>query len=135
MFHFSLISYRYNFRSSHWRRSLKKGVLKNFANFIGKHMPCRLFFINLQVWGLQLYWKEIATQRCLNVLKNTNFEEHLRMTITIISKSWMHSFIQIFLYQKGIRTIALEENCPPPVRVRASFRVEGQFSSGTTQLS
>ena len=26
----------------------------------------------------------------------------------------MHSFIQICLYQKGIRTIALEENYPPP---------------------
>ena len=67
------------------------------------------------------------------ILKNTYFDEHLRTTATVISKSWMHSFIQICLCQKGIRTIALEENCPP-VRVRISFRVGDQFSLGTIVL-
>ena len=33
-----------NFRSSHWRCSAKKGVLKNFAKFTGKHLCESLFF-------------------------------------------------------------------------------------------
>ena len=35
-------------RSSHWRCSVKKGVLKNLANFTGKHLCCSLFLITLQ---------------------------------------------------------------------------------------
>ena len=70
------------------------------------------------------------------ILKNTYFEEHLRTTATVISKSWMHSFIQICLCQKGIRTIAPEKNCSPIrvsvwVRVRISFTFGGQFSFST----
>ena len=34
-------------RSSHRRCSVKKGVLKNFANFIGKHLCWSLFLIKL----------------------------------------------------------------------------------------
>ena len=46
---------------------------------------------------------------------------------------------KIFVYridlQKGNRTIAPEENCPPVrVRVRVSFRVGGQFSPGAIVL-
>ena len=37
-----------NNRSSHWRCSVKKGVLKNFANFTGKYLCWSLFLINLQ---------------------------------------------------------------------------------------
>ena len=36
-----------HFRSSHRRCSVKKGVLKNFANFTGKHPRCSLFSIKL----------------------------------------------------------------------------------------
>ena len=50
MFYFSLISHRYNFRSSHRRFSLKKGVLKNFANFTGKHLYRSLILIRISVW-------------------------------------------------------------------------------------
>ena len=35
----------------------KKRVLRNFAKFTGKHMCQRLFLINLQASGLQLYQK------------------------------------------------------------------------------
>ena len=73
------------------------------------------------------------------ILKNTYFEEHLRTTATVISKSWMHSFIQICLCQKSIQTIAPEGNCSPVrvsvwVRVKISFSVGGQFSLGTIVL-
>ena len=37
-------------RSSHWRRSLKKGVLKIFINFIEKNLCWSLFLIKLQAY-------------------------------------------------------------------------------------
>ena len=36
------------FRSSHRRSSVKKGVLKNFANFTGKHLCRSVSVITLQ---------------------------------------------------------------------------------------
>ena len=56
----------------------KKGVLKNFTNFTGKHLCCKRFLIKLQAWrpkGLQLYQKETPTQLVFNeiskIFKNT----------------------------------------------------------------
>ena len=37
-------------RSSHWRCSLTKGVLRNFAKFTGKHLCQSLFFRDLQLY-------------------------------------------------------------------------------------
>ena len=45
-------------RSSHQSGSVKKGVLRNFANFTGKHICLTLFFskvAGLRASGLQLY--------------------------------------------------------------------------------
>ena len=36
-----------NLRSSHWNSYVEKGVLRNFANFIGKHLCRSLFLIDL----------------------------------------------------------------------------------------
>ena len=51
----SLQCYRlYNlpsFRSSHWRCSVRKGVLGNFAKFTGKHLWQSLFFNKVAGWG------------------------------------------------------------------------------------
>ena len=51
----SLQCYRlYNFpsfRSSHWRCSVRKGVLRNFAKFTGKHLWQSLFFNKVAGWG------------------------------------------------------------------------------------
>ena len=41
---------RGKFRNSHRRCSVKKGVLKNFANFTGKHLCWSPFLILLQVF-------------------------------------------------------------------------------------
>ena len=41
------------FKSSHWMCSVRKGVLRNFAKFKGKHL-CHSIFLN-KVAGLQLY--------------------------------------------------------------------------------
>ena len=77
-----------------------KDVLKNFANFTGKHMCCSLFFIKLQVFmpatslkgdsntGIFLWKREI--------FKNTFFEEYLRTTAFVVSFSW-HLFWSLFL--------------------------------------
>ena len=40
------------FRSSHRRCSVKKGVLKKFGNFTGKHLCWSLFLIKLQAQSL-----------------------------------------------------------------------------------
>ena len=39
------------FRSSHRRCSVKKGVLKNFTKFIGRHLCWCLFLVKFQDWG------------------------------------------------------------------------------------
>ena len=44
-----------NNRSSHQRCSVKKGVLRNFAKFIGKHLCQNLFFNKVAGAPLQLY--------------------------------------------------------------------------------
>ena len=41
----------------------KIGVLKNFANFTGKHLCCSLFLITLKAWRpVQLHQRETPTQ-------------------------------------------------------------------------
>ena len=65
-----------NLGSSHWNCYVKKGVLRNFANFIGKHLCRSLFLIGLQafrpaalskrdsntdvfLWNLQNFWEHL----------------------------------------------------------------------------
>ena len=79
------------FRSSHWMCSKKKGVLKNFANFTGKHLFWRsLLLIKLQAFS----GKEAPTQVLFlwNVwnFKNTYFEEHLQTVyfISLARSAW-----------------------------------------------
>ena len=46
---FSLVYFVYcQKQTSEWRFSVKKGVLKDFVNFKGKHLCWSLFLINLQ---------------------------------------------------------------------------------------
>ena len=42
----------FSFKSGHRRGSVKKGVLKDFANFTGKHLRSSLFLMMLQVFSL-----------------------------------------------------------------------------------
>ena len=42
------ISIGANTKCSHWRPSVKKGVLKNFSKFAGKHLFPSLFLLKLQ---------------------------------------------------------------------------------------
>ena len=58
----------------------KKGVLKNLANFIGKHLCWSLFLIKLQSWRSGILSKRDSNTFLGNLLnfKKTYFVEHLR---------------------------------------------------------
>ena len=49
-------------RSSHRRCSVKKVLLKISKSFAGVNLCCLLFSIKLQAFGLEIYYKETATQ-------------------------------------------------------------------------
>ena len=74
----SLQCYRlYNFpsfRSSHWRCSVRKGVLRNFTKFTGKHMWQSLFFNKVGGWG-NCFW----SFSCLLLKISCLFHFHRKM--------------------------------------------------------
>ena len=61
----------------------KKSVLKNFANFTGKHLCWSIFIIKLQAFNLQVFKKETPAQvlscEVCETFKNNYFEEYLQM--------------------------------------------------------
>ena len=64
------------YRSSHPRCSIKKGVLKNFAKFTGKHLCQSLFFNKVDSETLaQMFSSEFC-----EIFKNTLFTVHLWTT-------------------------------------------------------
>ena len=105
-------------RSSHWRYSVRKGVLINFAKFTGKHLCQSLFFLffvfpcefceiskniffteeNTCVGVNKFYQKKIPSEVFLweycETFKNTYYEEHLRTTASVDRKTvWWRSAI------------------------------------------
>ena len=62
-------------RSSHRRGSVKKGVLRNFAKFIGKHLCQSLFFNEVAETLAQVFSCEFC-----EISKNTFFTKHLWKT-------------------------------------------------------
>ena len=83
------------FRSSHRRRSVKKGVLKNFANFTGRRLCWSLFLITLQVFKPAVLLKRYSYinvfLRNLRNFKSTYFEEYLRKIASICFTSKYYS--------------------------------------------
>ena len=66
------------FRSSHWRCSVRKGVIRNFAKFTGKYMCQSLFLITLQARPATLLKKRLAhvfSCEFCEISKNTFFTE------------------------------------------------------------
>ena len=51
-------------RSSHWRDSVKKGLLKNVANFTGKHLSWSLFN---KVANFKVFFKKRLQHKCFPV--------------------------------------------------------------------
>ena len=89
--------YQFN-RSSHRRCTVKKGVVRNFVKFTGKHLCRGLFLIKLQAWGLQLYKKETPAQvfscKFCKISKNTFFVQDLWATASDLTPSF---FLWIFV--------------------------------------
>ena len=54
-------------QTSHWRSFVRKGVLRNFAKFTGKHL-CVFFLIKLQVKASK--FSKISTSTCFTYQKN-----------------------------------------------------------------
>ena len=111
------------YRSSHWRCSIKKCVLKNFAKFTGKHLHQRLFFNNAA--GLRpatLLKKRLRQRFFLWILRNFWGKisiEHIWATASIYTSThswdWAEHFIQ---WHSAMPRIALSH--PPELRVRIS---------------
>ena len=61
--------------------SAKLGVLKNFANFVGKNLGWGLFLVKLEFWRPVTLLKKTPTQvfscEIYELFKNNYFEEHL----------------------------------------------------------
>ena len=70
-----LITLLKRYRSSHQRCSVKKGVLKNFANFTGKHPCWSLFLIKLQAFSQRD--SSVSQHKCFPL----KFAELLRIAI------------------------------------------------------
>ena len=67
------------YRSSHRRCSVRKGVLRNFAKFTGKHLCQSLFFNKVAVIKKEVLAQVFSCDFC-EISKNTFFTEHLRAT-------------------------------------------------------
>ena len=75
----------FSFRSSHRRCSVKNVVLKNFANFKGKHLYWSLFLTKLQTWRSLL---KRDFNKSAKFLRNL-FLEYLQTTASVVSFSWL----------------------------------------------
>ena len=78
------------YRSSHQRCSVRKGVLRNFTKFTGKHLRQSLFFnkvAGLRPEACNFIKKEALAQvfscEFCEISKNTFFTEHLWTTTSI----------------------------------------------------
>ena len=81
--------FRTNYRSSHQRCSIKKGVLRNFARFTGEHRPEACNFIQKETLA-QVFSCEFS-----EISKNIFFTEHLWTTAAIIT--WIFTDICIVI--------------------------------------
>ena len=68
-----------NDRSSHQRWAVRKGVLRNFVKFTGKHLCQSLFFNKVAETLAQAFFCEFS-----KIFKNTFFVEHLRATASVV---------------------------------------------------
>ena len=85
------------FRSSRRRCSVKKGVLKNFAKFTGKHLCQSLFLNKVAGDACNFIKKEILAQvfscEFSEIYKNTFLTEHLRrLLLTSLESFWITSW-------------------------------------------
>ena len=85
--------YSLRLRSSHQRCSMKKGILKNFPKFTGKHLRQNLFFNKVAGLRPASLLKKRLFHRCFHVnfaktFKNIFFTKHLRTTASDGFLNW-----------------------------------------------
>ena len=92
--------------SSHCRYSVRKGVLKNFANFTGKHLCWSLFYevVSLQpARFLKRDSNKVSSCEVCKTFKNTYFYEYLQTTASggVLQKS---PFLKTLQYSQDERS-------------------------------
>ena len=92
------------FRSSHQRCSLRKGFLRNFTKFAGKHLCQSLFLIKLQASVCNFVKKETLAQvlsyEFCEISKNTFFTEYLWATASAFCMHNVSFALQTSEYNK-----------------------------------
>ena len=82
-------------RSSHRSGSVRKGVLRNFANFTENTCARVSFLIKLQTSGPQACnfikietLAQVFSGEFCEISKNTSFKEHLWATVSVVFKNF-----------------------------------------------
>ena len=103
-------------RSSHQRCSMKKGVLRNFTNFTGKHLCQSLFF------------NEVAGLRLCEITKHTFLTEQLWTTassyilqISEKKRKWYFSLITTHNITQVTYLLDSQKQSFAGVRIRTAF--------------
>ena len=88
-------------RSSHWRCSVRKGVLRNFAKFTGKHLCQSLFLNKVAGSGCSFIKKETLSHmfscEFCEISLNTFFTEHIRTAASDCPQKTTFHFFWVFL--------------------------------------
>ena len=85
-------------RTSHWKCSVKKGVVKPFAKFTGKHHTSVEVPFN-KAASPQAPTQVFSYEIC-KIFKNTYFKEHLRTTASITKCEGTERFLNKFILEK-----------------------------------
>ena len=96
------------YRSSRQKCSVEKGVLKNFANFVGTYLCWNLFLKKLQVWRPATLLKRgsntVVSCEICEIFKGTYFEGHIRTTASGCTKL-ISTLIKIGRYLRRIKLL------------------------------
>ena len=101
-------------RSSHWRCSVRKGVPRNFAKFIGKHLCHGLFLKKVAGLGVTFIKKETLAQvfscKFCKISKKTFFTEHLWVTASVFRENSAYEIKSLLFMRvaRGVFHIFLE---------------------------
>ena len=88
-------------RSSPWRCSVRKGVLRNLAKFTGKHL-CESLYLN-KVVGQSLYFNKVAGLRPATLLKKTFWHRYFPVNFAkFLRKLFLQNTFGRLLYLRGV---------------------------------
>ena len=96
----------YRFRSSHRTCSTKKGVLRNSAQFTGKHLCQSIFFNKVPTNLLKKTLVQVFSCKLCETSKNNFCIEHLSMTASVVSMEFYKIFRIFFSRKKNQRQLS-----------------------------